>query len=100
SNDGTYEVITGAGAGGGPVVAVWNPYTGALLSQFMAYASDFSGGVRVGVVDATGDGIMDLVTGAGPGGGPHVRAFSYPNLDLLYEFYSGPSTDGNGVFVS
>ena len=100
SNDGSFEVITGAGAGGGPVVAVWNPFTGALLSQFMAYASVFTGGVRVGVVDATGDGILDLVTGAGPGGGPHVRAFTYPGLDLLYEFYSGPRTDSNGVFVS
>jgi len=93
-------VITGAGEGGGPVVAVWNPYTGVLLSQFMAYASVFTGGVRVGITDATGDGIADLVTGAGPGGGPHVRAFSYPSLDLLYEFYSGPRTDSNGVFVS
>ena len=37
-NDGTFEVVTGAGQGGSPVVAVWDPNTGALLAQFMAYA--------------------------------------------------------------
>ncbi|MFN6053881.1 MAG: FG-GAP repeat domain-containing protein, partial [Planctomycetia bacterium] len=100
SNDGNFEVVTGAGIGGGPVVAVWNPFTGALLSEFYAYAESFTGGVRVGVSDATGDGILDLVTGAGPGGGPHVKAFDYPNLNLLFEFFSGPETDTQGVFVS
>ena len=100
SNDGNVEVVTGAGQGGGPVVAVWNPNTGQLLSQFMAYAPQFSGGVRVGVIDATGDGINDLATGAGPGGGPHVKAFNYPNLDLLFEFFSGPESNRQGVFVS
>ena len=44
--------------------------------------------------------IGKLVLGAGPGAGPHVRAFTYPGLELLYEFYSDPRTDSNGVFVS
>ncbi|MCY2969862.1 MAG: VCBS repeat-containing protein, partial [Planctomycetota bacterium] len=99
-NDGTFEVVTGAGLGGAPVVAVWDPFTGTLLSQFYAYAEDFTGGVRVGVNDGNGDGIADIITGAGPGGGPHVKAFSFPALDLLFEFYSGESTDPGGVFVS
>ena len=100
SNDGNFEVITGAGIGGGPVVAVWNPFTGLLHSQFFAYAQSFSGGVRVGVSDATGDGILDLVTGAGPGGGPQVNAYNFPNLDLLFSFFSGPVDNRQGVFVS
>ncbi len=58
-NDGNIEVVTGAGTGGAPVVAVWDPYTGALLVQFMAYAEDFTGGVRVGVSDGNFDGNGD-----------------------------------------
>ena len=100
SNDGTFEVVTGAGAGGSPVVGVWDPNTGALLAQFMAYAEDFTGGVRVGVNDGNTDGIADIVTGAGPGGGPQVNVFNFPALDLLFSFYSGDPANTGGVFVS
>ena len=99
-NDGTFEVVTGAGQGGAPVVAVWDPYTGALLSQFMAYAESFTGGVRVGINDGNSDGIADILTGAGPGGGPQVNVFSFPALDLLFSFYSGDPANTQGVFVS
>ena len=99
-NDGTFEVVTGAGQGGAPVVAVWDFFTGALLAQFMAYAEDFTGGVRVGVNDGNGDGTADIITGAGPGGGPQVNVFSFPALDLLFSFYSGEQTNPGGVFVS
>jgi CSLREA domain-containing protein len=99
-NDGTFEVVTGAGQGGSPVVAVWDPNTGALLAQFMAYAEDFTGGVRVGINDGNSDGIADILTGAGPGGGPQVNVFSFPALDLLFSFYSGDPANTGGVFVS
>jgi hypothetical protein len=98
-NDGTFEVVTGAGAGGSPVVAVWDPNTGALLAQFMAYAEDFTGGVRVGINDGNTDGIADILTGAGPGGGPQVNVFNFPALDLLFSFYSGDPANTGGVFV-
>jgi len=98
-NNGTIEVITGAGSGGTPVVAVWDPYTGVLLSQFYAYAEDFTGGVCVAVNHGISDGLEDILTGAGPGGGPQVNAFSFPDLDLLFSFYSGASTNTGGVSV-
>jgi hypothetical protein len=99
-NDGNMEVVTGAGPGGAPVVAVWDPNTGALLSEFMAYAEVFTGGARVGINDGNSDGIADILTGAGPGGGPHVKVFSFPALDVLFEFYSGDPANTGGVFVS
>ena len=98
-NDGNIEVVTGAGLGGAPVVAVWDPYTGALLAQFMAYPESFTGGVRVGINDGNSDGIADILTGAGPGGAPQVNVFSFPALDLLFSFYSGDPTNKGGVFV-
>jgi len=99
-NNGSFEVVTGAGSGGAPQVGVWNPFTGELLTQFLAYAPDFTGGVRVGVSDGNFDGVLDLITGAGPGGGPQVKGFNFPTLDLLFSFYSGESTNRDGVFVS
>jgi hypothetical protein len=98
-NDSTFEVVTGAGAGGAPIVAVWDPFTGTLLAQFMAYAEDFTGGVRVGINDGNTDGIADILTGAGPGGGPQVNVFNFPALDLLFSFYSGDPANTGGVFV-
>jgi hypothetical protein len=99
-NDGKFEVVTGAGEGGGPVVAIWDPYTGALLNQFLAYDENFGGGVRVGISDGNGDGITDLLTGAGPGGGPQVNGYSFPALDLLFSFYNGNPNNAGGVFIS
>ena len=98
--DGNIEVVTGAGQGDAPIVAVWDPYTGALLAQFMAYSESFTGGVRVGINDGNSDGIADILTGAGPGGGPHLKVFSFPALDLMFSFYSGEQSKLGGVFVS
>ena len=66
----------------------------------MAYAEDFTGGVRVGINDGNTDGIADILTGAGPGGGPQVNVFNFPALDLLFSFYSGDPANNGGVFVS
>ena len=65
----------------------------------MAYAKDFTGGVCVAVNHGISDGLEDILTGAGPGGGPQVNAFSFPDLDLLFSFYSGASTNTGGVSV-
>lgn len=76
--DGRAEIITGAGAGGGPHVRVIKRSPGGALSEltgFFAYDAAFAGGVYVAAGDVDGDGLADIVTGAGAGGGPHVRAF-------------------------
>lgn len=43
---------------------------------------------------------MDLVTGAGPGGAPVVKEFSFPQIDLLFSFFSGDPSDKSGVCLS
>ena len=74
NGDGKPDIITGAGAGGGPHVEVFD-LTGHLENEFFAYDPRFTGGVNVAVGDLTGDGQGDIITGAGAGGGPHVKVF-------------------------
>jgi len=76
NGDGVDDIVTAAGPGGGPHVRVWDGATGALMSEFFAYSANFNGGVNVAVGDVTHDGVPDIVTGVGAGGGPHVRVFS------------------------
>jgi hypothetical protein len=73
--DGRAEVVTGAGPGGGPHVKVFAGLDGRVLNEFLAYGAAFRGGVTVAVGDVNADGLGDVVTGAGPGGGPHVKVF-------------------------
>jgi uncharacterized repeat protein (TIGR01451 family) len=75
NGDGFNEIVTGAGPGGGPHVNVWTLATGAVTNLASFFASDpaFSGGVRIAAADVDGDGRAEIIAGAGPGGGPHVR---------------------------
>src|SRR5712691_8924273 len=54
----------GADAGGLPRVAVFGPAGD--RTDFLAYGSLFTGGVRVAMADVNGDGVPDIITGAGP----------------------------------
>ncbi len=97
--DGVGEVITGAGLGGGPLVKVFDG-TGRLEKGFFAYDSNFRGGVRVAAGDVNGDGFADIVTGAGPGGGPHVRVFNAATLEVLNQFLVFDDNYHGGVYVA
>jgi membrane-associated phospholipid phosphatase len=100
NGDGIPDIVTAPGAGGGPHIKVFDGRTGALLSQFFAYAPSFTGGVSVAVGDVTGDGKPDIITGAGPGGGPHVKVFDLAgNLEEQFYAYSPSFTGGVSVAV-
>ncbi len=68
-------LATGAGEGQPGVVTVTDPATGEVLARVLPFGPGFLGGVRAATGDITGDGVPDLVTAAGPGGGPAVRAY-------------------------
>src|SRR5262245_9681860 len=101
---GAADIITGAGAGGGPHVKVFDGFTGALLSSFFAYDPRFAGGVSVAGTDnfSGGSGIVpgSVITGAGPGGGPHVRVFNGLTGALTNEFFAYDTAFRGGVNVT
>jgi uncharacterized repeat protein (TIGR01451 family) len=93
-------LVTGADAGGGPHVKVYDPFTGALKFSFFAYDASFTGGVRVASADVNHDYIPDIITGAGPGGGPNVRAFSGASYAKIRDFYAYEANFTGGVYVA
>ncbi|MCH8049150.1 S8 family serine peptidase [Patescibacteria group bacterium] len=96
--DGREEIVLGADAGGKPEVRVFR-LNGELIGEFLAYDENFSGGVRISVGDTDGDGLAEIVTGAGPGGGPHVRLFNADG-ELRGQFFAHDEAFRGGVNVA
>lgn len=100
------DIITGAGPGGGPHVAVWNGQTGAPLASYFAYDQGFRGGVNVSggyLINNNDDhNYGDIVTGAGPGGGPHVALWAgqQGNPRPVFGFFDGAANDNGGRSVA
>ena len=84
TGDGVAEIITGAGPGGGPHVRAFSLAGGVVteVASFFAYDPAFPGGVDVAAADLTGDGVAEIITGAGPGGGPHVRVLDVSGVTV------------------
>jgi hypothetical protein len=100
NGDGLDDVIVSADEGGGPHVRVFSATDGAELMSFYAYAPNFAGGVRVAAADLNSDGLADIITGAGAGGGPHVRAISGQDGTTLKSFYAYDPAFTGGVYVA
>jgi hypothetical protein len=97
--NGKAEIVTGAGQGLSPEVRVYNE-RGGLVRSWLAYASGFKGGVRVAAADLDGDRKAEVATGAGPGGGPHVRVFSAVGRAIGKGFMATSTSYRGGVNVS
>ena len=78
------------------------------LGSFYAYTQSFTGGVRVGAVDINGDGVPEIITGAGVGIGPLVTRWTLPsgasNFKQVDQFFAygkgGPNNYTAGTFPS
>jgi hypothetical protein len=124
NGDGRADIIVGAGPGAGPHLLVIDSTRmtqvlpngqiagAALLASFFAYGVGFRGGLAVGAADLSGDGRADVLTGAGPGAGPHVLAIDATRMTevlpdgqiapsaLLASFFAFEPTLHTGVTVA
>jgi hypothetical protein len=93
----------GADAGGGPLVTI--TFANGTYTSFFAYDPAFRGGVRVALGDVNADGTPEVITGAGPGGGPQVNVYSVNpqtgavSLQSSFFAFNDPSFSG-GVYVA
>ena len=97
---GRKDIIVGAAVGGGPRVVVFNGRTGEMTHSFFAYDPSFRNGVSVAAGDLYGTGRDDLITGAGIGGGPHVKVFDARTGETKASFFAMDVGFRGGVNVA
>ncbi|MSR85591.1 hypothetical protein EXS71_04130, partial [Candidatus Uhrbacteria bacterium] len=73
---------------------------GAVRQSFLAYRKEFTGGATVSTGDLDGDGTEEIVTGAGSGGGPHVRLFTREGRLWGGSFFAFDPHETGGVHLA
>ncbi len=103
NGDGTSELITAQGPGGGRV-RVLSLASGVVteLVAFDAFEPGFTGGVNVACGDIDGDGRAEVVVGPGGGRAPDVKVFTVGTLSAVVtaQFQAYEAAFTGGVRVS
>jgi hypothetical protein len=95
---GRYAV--GTSGGGAAQVNVYDAQTGAMLGILNPFGRSYTGGVSVATGDVTGDGVEDVVVGAGRGMKPDVKVFDGITLREVGSFLAYSRTFYGGVTVA
>ena len=95
TGDGEKEIIVNFGSGTTPEVRVYTT-AGERLHAFLAFNKHFKGGTHVAVGDVTGDGVADIVTAPGKGGGSFVVTYTATG-QRLGQFRAYPASTRSGV---
>lgn len=96
--NGDDEIVSAAPAGQEPYISIYSAQ-GELRGKFLVYDRNFKGGFSLAVSDITGDGLDEIIVGAGPGGGPHVRIFNHKGV-LKGQFFAFEESFRGGINVA
>lgn len=89
---GNVEIVVAPRRGAGPHVLRYDP-SGKLMSPgFFAFSPRFHGGVNLAIGDVNGDGLNEIIAGAGPGS-THVAYFEHDGTHIGNAF---PFQEANG----
>jgi hypothetical protein len=98
NGNGQEEIVVANIYGQKPEIRIYDQATN-LLGRFFAYHPNFMGGINLAVFDVNDDGLAEIIVGAGPGGGPHVRVFNHKG-ELKSQFFAGSLDFKGGVKVA
>ncbi|MFH1534760.1 MAG: L,D-transpeptidase family protein, partial [Patescibacteria group bacterium] len=99
--DGKDEIIVSTRYGATPHVRVFDGNGIPKFTWgFFAYQENFRGGVNIAACDVDGDGEKEIVTGAGPGGGPHARVFDKDGTYAGLDYFPFASDFRGGISVT
>ncbi len=97
---GPTRVAYGTGTGVAPTVLVVDTTTGQEVFRIRPFPESFTGGISVAAGDVSGDGVADIVVGAGTGGGPNVKVFDGRTGAEIRSFFAYDSNFRGGVNVA
>ncbi len=99
NRDAALELVLARASGGPPEVAIFSA-RGKKIASWLAYNRAFTGGMSVAIGDMDGDGKREIVTGAGPTGGPHVRVWKTDGLPWGLELFAFDASEVGGISVA
>jgi len=92
NGDGRADIIVGAGPGGGQVI-VYSGKDLSILKNFFPYGANYTGGVYVAAGDVNGDGLDDIIVGAGTGPS-RVTVFNSKDGSVHQDFFAFANSTG------
>jgi len=92
------QLVLGSGVGVDPIVFVYDQ-SFKLARQWLGFEKKFKGGIDVATGDLDGDGIDEVIVGAGHGKKPEIRLFDGSGASIYEPFVAYTSFDTSGVDV-
>ncbi|MCK9439148.1 MAG: putative glycoside hydrolase [Patescibacteria group bacterium] len=93
-NDGRDETLVNSNG----LISIYK--NGQKVREFKPYDGKFTGDISFAVADLDGDKTKEIITGAGQGGGPHVRVFNKDGKPLIGGFFAYDKNFRGGVRVA